>query len=428
MSHQIVLLRASGVALALLLITACAVNPVTGQRELGLISEAEEIAIGRDNYVAGQQMQSGRYNVDPVLNDYVAQVGQRLAEASDRPGLPYEFVVLNNSVPNAWAMPGGKIAINRGLLLEMDSEAELAAVLGHEIVHAAARHSARGMERNLALQLGLGLGAMALGTREDNVGMLLVGGASIAAGLLNQRYSREAELEADRYGTIYMARAGYNPEAAVELQQTFVRLSEGRESGWLDGLFASHPPSQQRVEANRATATELGREGRMGRETYQQRIAVLKRTAPAYEAYDEGRRALRDGETDKAHTLARQAVAAEPREALFHGLLGDIDIQRGRYRDALPHLERAMARNNEYFAFHLNAGIAMEQLQDYERARSHLEKSIQLLPTAPAHYTAGNVARAQGDRNRAIEHYRTAAQSDSEAGARARRALQEMGA
>ena len=407
-------------------LTACVVNPVTGQRELGLISEREEIAIGKDNYLAGQQMQGGRYTTDPILNDYIASVGKRLAEVSDRPGLPYEFVVLNNSVPNAWAMPGGKIAINRGLLIEMDSEAELAAVLGHEIVHAAARHSARQMERGLLLQLGVA--AVAVGTRDERLGPLLVGGAAVAAGLVSQRYSREAELEADFHGMHYMHRAGYHPDAAVELQQTFVRLSEGRESGWLEGLFASHPPSTERVETNRHTAEKLGREGRMGRERYQERIATLKRTQPAYEAHDQALQALSEGDTRAARRLLDQALEIEPREALFHGLLGDIALHQGEAEQAVEHYENALQRNNEYFAFHLGAGIAMEALRNHPRARGHLEESIRLLPTATAHYYAGNAARAMGDNDAAINHYRSAAQSDSEAGARARRALQEMGA
>ena len=121
------------------LLTGCVINPVTGDRELALVSAEQEIAIGEQQYEPSQQMQGGEYTLDPELTSYVAGVGQKLAAVSDRQ-LPYEFVVLNSSVPNAWALPGGKIAVNRGLLTELDSEAELAAVLGHEIVHAAARH------------------------------------------------------------------------------------------------------------------------------------------------------------------------------------------------------------------------------------------------------------------------------------------------
>jgi predicted Zn-dependent protease len=139
------------VTFAATFLCGCVINPVTGDRELALVSADQEIAIGEQQYAPSQQMQGGQYELDSELTSYVASVGQKLAAVSDR-DLPYEFVVLNSSVPNAWALPGGKIAVNRGLLNELNSEAELAAVLGHEIVHAAARHGALAMQRGLLLQ------------------------------------------------------------------------------------------------------------------------------------------------------------------------------------------------------------------------------------------------------------------------------------
>jgi predicted Zn-dependent protease len=115
-------MRKSILLLALVALAGCSVNPVTGQRELILISTAQEIEMGRQNYVPMQQSQGGEYDVDPELSAYVRNVGIKVASQSGV-NLPYEFVVLNNSVPNAWALPGGKIAINRGLLTELESEA-----------------------------------------------------------------------------------------------------------------------------------------------------------------------------------------------------------------------------------------------------------------------------------------------------------------
>ena len=131
----------------------CGVNPVTGKKEIQFVSEAQELKIGEQNYAPTRQGEGGDFDVLPELTAYVNEVGQKLAAVADRK-LPYEFVVLNNSVPNAWALPGGKIAVNRGLLTELKSEAELAAVLGHEIVHAAARHGAKAQERGTLLQVG----------------------------------------------------------------------------------------------------------------------------------------------------------------------------------------------------------------------------------------------------------------------------------
>ncbi|MCH8073465.1 MAG: M48 family metallopeptidase, partial [Proteobacteria bacterium] len=234
-------------------VSACAINPVTGQREFTMVSEAQEIQLGTDNYGYMQQAGGGEYDVDPELTEYVRGVGERLVAASQQLSfterhLPYEFAVLNSSVPNAWALPGGKLAINRGLLTELNSEAELAAVLGHEIVHAAARHSAKQMERSTWLQIGV-IGTAIL-TGDSGYSDLAVGGANVGAQLLSQSYGRNAELQSDEYGMRYMSEAGYDPQGAIALQQTFVRLSEDRATDWLSGLFASHPPSQERVEAN----------------------------------------------------------------------------------------------------------------------------------------------------------------------------------
>ena len=223
------------------------------------------------------------------IKKHVEPVGQKLAAVSDR-DLPYEFVVLNNSVPNAWAMPGGKIAINRGLLTELSSEAELAAVLGHEIVHAAARHSAQQMTRAMLSQVLVV--ATAVAASDSDYGSLAVGSAGLGAQLINSTYGRGAELESDLYGMRYMSKAGYDPQGAVTLQETFVRLSQGGRQDWLSGLFASHPPSQARVDANRRTAAELPPGGQLGADSFQRAMQKTMQAKPAYDAYDEGRKAL----------------------------------------------------------------------------------------------------------------------------------------
>jgi predicted Zn-dependent protease len=403
------------------MLAGCVINPVTGDRELALVSADQEIAIGEQQYEPSQQMQGGDYVLDPELNSYVAGVGQRLAAVSDRQ-LPYEFVVLNSSVPNAWALPGGKIAVNRGLLTELETEAELAAVLGHEIVHAAARHGALAMQRGLLLQVGL-LATQVAAQRND-YGGLAVGAASLGAQLLTMRNSREAELESDFYGMRYMAEAGYDPSAAVSLQETFVRLSEqsGRESGRLATLFATHPPSAERVEKNRETAAMLPAGGESGRERYQAATSRLRERQPGYEAYDEGRTALAADRPADAERSAQQALRSLPAEAHVHALLGDIDLQQRRYSDALAHYRDAIARNDNFFYYHLQKGLAHSQLREWEEARASLATSVELLPTADAYYVLGTIAEQRGDRQGALELYTQASSSSSPAGQAAQEA------
>jgi len=393
----------------------CVINPVTGDRELALVSADQEIAIGEQQYAPSQQMQGGAYVVDPTLTSYVAGVGQKLAAVSDR-ALPYEFVVLNNSVPNAWALPGGKIAVNRGLLTELNSEAELAAVLGHEIVHAAARHGALALQRGLLLQ-GAVL-ATQVAAQRGSYGGFAVGAASLGAQLLSQRHSRGDELEADLYGMRYMSAAGYDPSAAVTLQQTFVRLSEqnGADQGRLATLFASHPPSTERVQKNRETAAALPQGGEVGLERYQAATATLRQRQPAYEAYDQGRAALANGNTAEAERLAQDAVRRFPGEAQFYALLGDIDAEQKRYADAVGHFDDAIARNARFFYYHLQKGLAQQQLRQWADASAELEQSVALLPTADAYYALGALAEQRGERAAALEHYARAAQSSGPAG------------
>ena len=150
------------------------------QSEISLVSEAG--TENRRTKLSACPAKSGRLRRRPWVQAYVQEVGKKLAAVSDR-ALPYEFVVINNSVPNAWAMPGGKIAINRGLLTELDSEAELAAVLGHEIVHAAARHSAQAVQRSALLQAAVL--ATGIATQDSNYGQVAVVGAGAGAALIN---------------------------------------------------------------------------------------------------------------------------------------------------------------------------------------------------------------------------------------------------
>lgn len=406
--------------LLLAFLAGCATNPVTKKSELAFVSEAQEISIGSQQYLHSQQSSGGKFILDPALAAYVNEVGQKLVRVSDRPTLPFEFVVINDSVPNAWALPGGKLAINRGLLTELKSEAELAAVLAHEIVHAAARHGARSVEQGTLLAAGAAIiGALASDHRHaDIIDFAAQGGAA----LIGLRYGREHELEADRYGMDYMMRAGYDPNAAVELQETFVHLSGNKNPHWLTGMFSTHPPSQERVDANRKKAATMPARLFRGEEVYRRRLAFLIASKPAYEAHDEGRKLL---EKEPAKTLAKadQAIRLEPREAMFHALRGDALKKLGRMAEAEQEYGEAIKRNADYYAHHLNRGLTRSRLGNAAGAQADLERSNALLPTAAAHYVLGNLAQGASNPAKAIEHYRLAAASDSEVGKRAGTAL-----
>jgi len=409
--------------LILLSLSGCAVNPVTGERQFMTVSPQNELQMGEQNYVPMQQSQGGQHDVDPVLTQYVRNVGAKVA-AQSGVQLPYEFVVLNNSVPNAWALPGGKIAINRGLLTELESEAELAAVLGHEVVHAAARHTAQQMSRSMMMQ-GLVV-ATAVVAGDSDYGSLAVGGASAAAQLITMKYGRGAELESDLYGMRYLSKAGYDPTGAITLQETFVRLNDSRQSDWLSGLFASHPPSQERVDANRATAATLPPGGFLGEEEFKLAMQKTMDAKPAYEAYDEGRKALSEDKPEEALTLANKALDLYPDEANFHALRGDVRLVEDNYEWAVTNYTRAIDRRDGFFYYYLQRGIAKNELQQTDGAVTDLERSVELLPTAPAHFTLGEISEQRGQTAVAIEHYKLVAKSGGEYGTAAAKALARL--
>jgi predicted Zn-dependent protease len=394
-------------------IVGCGTNPVTHKREFQFITESQEIEMGQKNYAPARQQQGGDYIIDPELTAYVQSVGNKLAAVSDR-RLPYEFVVLNDSVPNAWAMPGGKIAFNRGLLYELDSEAELAAVLGHEIVHAAARHGAQSMETGMLLQGAVM--AAGIAAQDKSYANLIVGGAQLSSQLIATKFGRDDESEADLYGMQYMKKAGYDPRAAVTLQETFVRLSKDRKSSFIEGLFSSHPPSDERVAANKVTLAALGEGGEWGREIYAQKVGKLKATQAAYKSYDDGVKALEKGDAANAASLAKQAIVGEPREARFQELLGDVALSKKQNKEALGYYEKAIKMQPDYFRPHVQSGIALNNLGRKAEAETYLNQSNKLLPTAPSYYLLGQFAEDRGDVDTAMQHYEMAAGSDSEIG------------
>jgi Putative Zn-dependent protease len=235
----------------------CAVNPVTGQQDIVLMSEQNEIALGRKSHPQVLQ-QYGVYK-DQELQSYVQTIGQKLAAKSHRRDLVYRFTVLDSKEVNAFALPGGYIYITRGLLAYLNSEAELAAVLGHEIGHVTARHSVRQYTAVQLANIGATLGAIFIpGMNAAGNQLVQLFGTALLRG-----YGREHELEADRLGAEYIARNDYKPRAMIDViralknQETFeTRLAqaEGREPRIYHGLFASHPDNDTRLKEVIATA------------------------------------------------------------------------------------------------------------------------------------------------------------------------------
>lgn len=235
--------RAAAAALiGVFLITAsCAINPVSGKKELSLFSEQQELSLGKqtDGEVRDQY---GAY-VDERLTAYIASAGRTIAAGTHRPNLPYRFIVLDSPVINAFAVPGGYIYLTRGILALMSSEAEMAVVLGHELGHVNARHGVRKMSQMILVQVGL-----AVGSALSDTFAKISGVAGVGIQLLFLKYSRDDEREADRLGIEYSRKAGYDPSRMVDFFTSLQKMGDlsGKGSA-LPGFLSTHPLTSERI-------------------------------------------------------------------------------------------------------------------------------------------------------------------------------------
>ncbi|WP_273178431.1 MULTISPECIES: M48 family metalloprotease [Methylophaga] len=267
-------------ALLFLGLGGCATNPVTGDQNFVMFGEDTELEMGRTNHpkiIA----EYGRYD-DEQLQTYVQSVGEKLASVSHRKDLVYRFTVLDSPVINAFALPGGYVYITRGLMAYLNSEAELAAVLGHEIGHVTARHGVRQQSAAQAANIGYTLGSILI-PELRNAGSQNI--FNMLGGALLSGYGREHELESDRLGAEYLARAGYDPHAMIDVitvlknQEIFAAAEakkQGREYQGYHGLFASHPDNDTRLQGVVAAADKYKvTDGKIDRTAYLDHIAGM---------------------------------------------------------------------------------------------------------------------------------------------------------
>jgi len=260
----------------------CLRNPITQKRETKLISESAERSIGAET--KKKILEEYGELKDPVLGQYVSTLGRRLGALSDRPKLDYDFTVLDTDVINAFAAPGGYLFVTRGLLNEVSNEAELAAVLAHEIGHVAGWHAIGMIQKQMGLGALTTLGAIASGIRLGPEALVIAAQtADLFAGLYLLGYSRENELEADRVGLRYMNSAGYDGRAAVAFFEKLGELEKRDGPDRWESYLRSHPPTDQRLAQARAFLdrwTFFRRPTERGEAAYREMKARLPRLKP----------------------------------------------------------------------------------------------------------------------------------------------------
>ncbi len=389
-------------------VTGCAMNPVTGERQLMLVSEGQEIAMDEEN--SPHQFSSDYGPIqDQQLNAYVEQVGKALSVNSHRPDMPYSFRVVNATYVNAYAFPGGSIAATRGILLELQNEAELAGLLGHEIGHVSARHTAERMTKGLVLS-GLLTGAAVYAQTQgsDDWAEIINVGGQFAAGALLAHYSRDDERQADALGMEYMTRGGYNSQGMVGLMEILVGLSDEKPSA-LEMMFATHPMSDERLQtAKDRTGIEYQSVADLPfyEERYMDSTANLRAMRETIESLQKGEEALMTKKFSQAQTYFADALHQTPDDYTGLVLMAKCQMALDNPGEAKFYAEKAKEiYPEEAQAIHL-LGVANLGLNKPDAAYEEFDQYERLLPGNPnTIFLKGVTLERMQDKQGASEEY-----------------------
>jgi predicted Zn-dependent protease len=432
--------------LILFYISGCALSPVTGKREFMLFSDTQEIELGKNSDPDIRWEFGGLYR-DSQSNAYVNTIGQKVASVSQRNNIPYHFAVVDTSVLNAFALPGGYVYITRGLLAKIDNEAQLAAVLGHEIGHVNARHSMKNMQSALGFQLVMAVidGLASTGKYDKWRGAISLT-SNVAFSTVSLGYSRSDEFQADELGTSYATKAGYDPEGMIQLLELLKSLHD-REPSSVEVFFMSHPKSSDRIKAvNKQISQSFAgqNKGVLNQNTYESKLDDLKKAQKAYDHYDKAEEYRSKGKYQEAlseynaalkirnisqphygigliysiqgnHNQAideyKKALGINPEYIFAYNDMGTSYMAVGRNNDAASAFKEAVRIYENYADAHANLGEAYYKLKQYPEATKSLELAVSLNPNHPkAHTNLGLVYEATGNKEKAIQEYETAIQ------------------
>ena len=386
-------------------LSGCASSPIGGGSILVGMSEDEEKAV--DKQVSPQQFSQDLGAVqDAQVNQYLSEVGQRLDANVHRPQMPYSYRVLNANYVNAYTFPGGAMGVTRGILVDLDDEAELAALLGHELGHVNARHAAQRQGTAMVAQVAV-VGASIIG-QAAGYGDLANLGSQLGASALLSSYSRDNEREADALGQEYMVRAGYPAHGMIGLQQLLV--DQQKESpGMLQTMFSTHPMSSERRDTARQLAeTKYAASNKrdVGRERFMDNTAPLRRIKPTIDACQKGETAMAGKEYGKAEERFRSALKATPRDYAANVLMAKCLSEQDKDAQAMEYAQAATRIYPQEGQAHKLAGVLALGQKDPGAAFEHLDRYDRLLPgDAGVTFLKGVSLEGMGKRQDAARQY-----------------------
>ncbi|MFC1563157.1 M48 family metalloprotease [candidate division KSB1 bacterium] len=374
----------------IILFINCATNPITGKRQFMLISEGEELKIGA-NYSPQVTYEYGGSFKDDELNKYINEVGNKLAVTSHRPELDYHFTVINSSIINAFAVPGGYIYITRGMLDAVHNEAELAGVLGHEIGHITARHSAAQMSKAMGFQYllmaGLTIDQMYHKSRKaEQIRNVIALGSSVIFQMVSLGYGRENEFQADHLGVEYMRNTRYNPEGMIGVMEIIEKLHD-EEPGKLEMLFSSHPKTSERISRIEELSTHFknstesaNNKENFYKDRFSKKIANLKHAQLAYNHYDKAKKSFSEKDVVSSVLELNEALIIRDDQAPFYKLMGDIYFEDKQYEKAKKEYQKSIQCDTSYVYAYYDIGKCERALNNFGNAEKYYKKAIDLYP------------------------------------------------
>ncbi len=362
----------------------CAANPVTGKSQLMLVSEDQEIEIDRQNSPYQFSTDYGSIQ-DKNLNNYINQTGKKISALTHRPHMPYSFRGVNAAYVNAYAFPGGSIAATRGILIELRNEAELSALLGHEMGHVNARHTAEQMSKGMLTNALVGGIATIAGTQSSGLGSLASQLGMLGAGALLAHYSRDNERQADALGLEYMVKAGYNPNGFVGLMD-MLRSTSQHEPSAIELMFSTHPMSDERYSTAVKTVQTKYRHAQnlpFYRERYMDHTAKLRAMKGAIQAMQKGERAMAGEKYDEADTYFEKALKQAPDDYAGLVMMAKCQMVRERYSEADRYVKKAKKVYPQEAQAHYLAGFVNMNQKQYDSAYEDFKIYEKILPGNP---------------------------------------------
>ena len=363
----------------------CATNPVTGKSQFMIMDEKQEIAIDRQQ--SPHQFSSDYGTIqDRALQNYIQTTGKRLTPITHRSQMPYTFHCVNANYVNAYAFPGGSIACTRGILLELDNEAELAALLGHELGHVNARHTAASMSKAQLANMAVGglaiVTSMTIGSSAGNLAGQL---GMLGSGALLASYSRDNERQADDLGMVYMTRSGYGPQGMVGLMEMLNGMNQHK-AGATDLLFATHPMSSERyrTSVNQANNNYRQFNGQpLYRERYLDNTAGLRKKKDAIKTMQDGEEAMGKEQFSQAEGLFKKALDQIPDDYTGLLLMAKCQLVQKKDSEAERYANRAkQVYPEEAQAYHIS-GITKIRNKKYNAAHEDFSIYERRLPGNP---------------------------------------------